>query len=120
MGTENLDKIFNPRRIALIGASDRENSVGVKLFRNLIGVGFKGVVYPVNPFRPTVQAISAYPNVTKIPRQVDLAIVATPAHTVPQIIEECGSVGVSGVVIIRAGFKEAGKEEAPKCYKKSI
>jgi len=110
VGTENLDKIFNPRRIAVIGASGRENSVGAKLLRNLIGVGYKGVVYPVNPFRPTVQGITAYPNIKRIPRKVELAIIATPAHTVPQIIEECGAVGVSGVVIVSAGFREAGEE----------
>ena len=110
VGTENLDKIFNPRRIAVIGASDRENSVGAGLLRNLIGVGYKGVVYPVNPFRPTVQGITAYPTIKRIPRQVDLAIIATPAHTVPQIIEECGTAGVSGIIIVSAGFKEAGKE----------
>jgi acetyltransferase len=110
VGTKNLDKIFNPRRIAVIGASGRENSVGAKLLRNLIGVGYNGVVYPVNPFSPTVQGITAYPNVRKIPRQIDLAIVATPAHTVPQIIEECGKVGVLGVIIVSAGFREAGKE----------
>jgi acetyltransferase len=110
VGTENLDKIFNPQRIAVIGASDRENSVGFRLLRNLIGVGYKGVVYPVNPFRPTVQGITAYPNIKRIPRQVDLALIATPAHTIPQIVEECGTAGVSGVIIISAGFKEAGKE----------
>lgn len=110
MGTENLDKIFNPRRIAVIGASDRESSLGAKLLRNLIGVGYRGVVYPVNPFRPTVQGITAYPSITKIPWQVDLAIIVTPAHTVPQIIEECGKAGVGGIIIISAGFKEAGKE----------
>jgi len=110
LGTENLDKIFNPRRIAVIGASNKENSVGAKLLRNLIGVGYNGVAYPVNPFRPTVQGIAAYPNIKRIPRQVDLAIIATPAHTVPQIIEECGTAGVSGVIIVSAGFKEAGEE----------
>ncbi len=110
MGVENLDSLFNPTRIAVIGASDRETSVGAKLLRNLIGVGYKGVVYPVNPFRPTVQGIAAYPAIERIPRQVDLAIIATPAHTVPQIVEECGRAGVSGLVIISAGFKEAGEE----------
>ena len=110
MGTENLDKIFNPRRIAVIGASDREKSVGARLLRNLIGVGYKGVVYPVNSFRPTVQGITAYPNIKRIPRQVDLAIIATPAHTIPQIIEECGTAGVSGIIIVSAGFREAGEE----------
>jgi len=110
VGTENLDKIFNPRRIAIIGASDRENSLGAKLLRNLIGVGYKGVVYPVNPFRLTVQGITAYPSITKIPWQVDLAIIATPAHTIPQIVEECGKAGVAGIIIVSAGFKETGKE----------
>ncbi len=110
MGTEKLDAIFNPRRIAIIGASDRERSIGAKLLRNLIGVGYKGVIYPVNPFRSTVQSITAYPSIKKIPWKVDLAVVATPAHTVPQIVEECGEAGVSGVIIISAGFKGCGKE----------
>ncbi|MFQ6067947.1 MAG: bifunctional acetate--CoA ligase family protein/GNAT family N-acetyltransferase [Candidatus Bathyarchaeia archaeon] len=110
MGVEKLDKLFNPRRIAVIGASDREGSVGAKLLRNLIGVGYKGAVYPVNPFRPIIQGITAYPTIERIPRQVDLAIVATPAHTVPQIVEECGRAGVSGLIIISAGFKETGEE----------
>jgi len=110
VGTENLDKIFNPKKIAVIGASDEEGSVGAKLIRNLVGVGYTGVVYPVNPFRPTVQGITAYPSVTKIPWQIDLAIIATPAHTVPQIVEECGKAGVAGAIIISAGFRETGKE----------
>lgn len=108
--TENLDKIFNPRRIAVIGASDKEGSVGARLLRNLVGVGYDGVVYPVNPFRSTVQGITAYPSITKIPWKVDLAIIATPAHTVPQVVEECGKAGVPGVIIISAGFGEAGKD----------
>jgi len=75
-----VDKIFNPSRIAVIGASDRETSVGAKVLRNLIGVGYKGLVYPVNPFRSTVQDITAYPSVSKIPWKVDLVIKATPAQ----------------------------------------
>ena len=110
MGTENLDKIFNPRRIAVIGASDREVSLGAKVLRNLIGVGYKGVVYPVNHFRSTVQGITAYPSILKIPWKVDLAIVATPAHTVPQVVDECGKAGVSGIIVMSAGFREAGPE----------
>ena len=110
MGTENLDRIFHPKRIAVIGASDREGSVGARLLRNLIGVGYNGAVYPVNPFRSTVQGITAYPSVTKIPWKLDLAIIATPAHTVPQIVEECGKAGVSGIILVSAGFREAGKE----------
>jgi len=110
IGVEKLDRLFNPRRIAVIGASNREGSLGAKLLRNLVGVGYKGAVYPVNPFHPIVQGITAYPTIERIPRQVDLVIVATPAHTIPQIVEECGRAGVSGVIIISAGFREAGGE----------
>ncbi|MEM2105039.1 MAG: bifunctional acetate--CoA ligase family protein/GNAT family N-acetyltransferase [Candidatus Bathyarchaeia archaeon] len=109
MGTENLDKIFNPKSVAVIGASDKEGSVGAKLLRNLVGVGYQGVVYPVNPFKSTVLGIKAYPSVLKIPWRVDLAIIATPAHTIPQIMEECGKAGVSGAIIISAIYKDAGK-----------
>jgi len=109
VGVENLNHIFNPKRIAVIGASDREGSLGSRIMRNLIGVGYKGAVYPVNPFRVTVQGITAYPSISRIPWRVDLAIIATPAHTVPQIVEECGKAGVLGIVIISAGFREAGE-----------
>jgi acetyltransferase len=112
LGIENLNRIFNPKRIAVIGASEREESVGVKVLRNLIGVGYEGAVFPVNPFRQTVQGITAYPSISKIPWKVDLAVIATPAHTVPQIVEECGKAGVSGIIIISAGFKEAGEAGA--------
>lgn len=109
MGTENLDKIFNPKSVAVIGASDKEGSVGARLLRNLVGVGYQGVVYPVNPFKATVLGIKAYPSVLKIPWHVDLAIIATPAHTIPQIMEECGKAGVSGAIIISAMYRERGK-----------
>jgi acetyltransferase len=112
LGIENLNRIFNPKRIAVIGASERKGSIGAKIFRNLIGVGYEGEVFPVNPFRQTVQGIPAYPRIDKIPLKVDLAVIATPAHTVPQIVEECGKAGVSGIVIISAGFKEAGEDGA--------
>lgn len=110
MGVENLDKLFNPKRVAVIGASEKEGSVGARLLRNLVGVGYKGAVYPVNPFRPVVQGITAYPSIERIPRQTDLAVIATPAHTIPQIVEECGKAGVPAIIIISAGFKEAGEE----------
>src|ERR1700690_2562048 len=110
MGIEKLNNLFNPKRIAVIGASDREGSIGAKILGNLIGVGFKGAVFPVNAFSDTVHGITAYPSVSKIPRVIDLAIIATPAHTVPQIMQECGEAGVSGIIICSAGFREVGKE----------
>lgn len=110
LSLRTLDKIFNPTSIAVIGASDRESSVGYRLFRNLIGVGYRGVVYPVNHKHPSIQGIEAYPSVDKLPRQVDLAIIATPAETVPGIVEQCGKAGIQGIIIVSAGFKEIGTE----------
>jgi len=110
VGIEGLDKIFNPKRIAIIGASNREGSVGFRLFHNLIEAGFRGFIYPVNPFSPSIQGVTAYPSIKKIPWQIDLAIIATPAHIVPQIIEECGENGVTGIIIVSSGFGEAGPQ----------
>jgi len=112
VGIENLNLIFNPQRIAVIGASEKEGSLGSKILRNLVGVGYKGMVFPVNPFRHSVQGIMAYPTVNKIPKKIDLAIIATPAHTIPQIVKECGEAGVSGIIITSAGFREIGEEGA--------
>ena len=109
MGIENLNYIFNPKRIAVVGASEKEGSIGAKIFSNLTGAGYTGTVFPVNPFRQTVQGIPAYPSVSKIPCQIDLAVIATPARTVPQVVEECGKAGVAGIIIISAGLKETGE-----------
>jgi acetyltransferase len=109
LGIENLNRLFNPKRIAVIGASEREGSIGAKILQNLTNSGYTGQVFPVTPFRQTVQGLTAYPHVGEVPAPVDLAIVATPAETVPSIVEECGASGVSGVIIVSAGFKEAGQ-----------
>ncbi|MCR4404930.1 MAG: bifunctional acetate--CoA ligase family protein/GNAT family N-acetyltransferase [Candidatus Acetothermia bacterium] len=110
MSTRNLEKIFAPKRIAVVGASDDPGSVGQTVLRNLIGSGFAGVVYPVNLKRESVMGIAAYPSLKEIPKQVDLAVIATPAQTVPDLIEECGQAGILGVIVISAGFKEIGEE----------
>ncbi len=109
LGTKNLNHIFNPTGIAVIGASEREGSVGAKILHNLLSSGYTGKIYPVNPYRETVQGVPAYPSMSKVPERVDLAIIATPAHLVPQIVEECGIAQTSGIVIVSAGFKEVGK-----------
>ncbi|MGB9861529.1 MAG: acetate--CoA ligase family protein, partial [Candidatus Bipolaricaulaceae bacterium] len=110
MSIRNLDKIFKPQRIAVVGASNNPASVGYTVLKNLIGSGFSGVVYPVNPRYEAVQGIHAYPDVKSLPRTPDLAIICTPAATVPDILEQCGEAGILGVIIISAGFKEAGEE----------
>ncbi len=105
-----LTAIFAPQNVAVIGASQREGSVGHTLLRNLIHTPFGGTVFPVNPKYSELQGIPAYPNVAAIPAQVDLAVIVTPARTVPAIVEECVAAGVKGAVIISAGFKEIGAE----------
>ncbi len=105
-----LDAIFSPRSVAVIGATEREGTVGRTLLWNLISNPFGGTVYPVNPKRQNVLGIRAYPSLSEIPEDVDLAVIATPAPTVPGIIRECIEEGVRGAVIISAGFKEIGEE----------
>ncbi len=110
MSIRNLDKIFNPRRVAVIGASDTPTSVGYTVLKNMVGSGFPGVVYPVNPKRESVQGIHAYKDIESIPHTPDLAVICTPAPTVPGIVRACGEAGTRGVVIISAGFREVGEE----------
>jgi acetyltransferase len=110
LSLRTLGKIFNPDSIAIIGASDEEGSVGYRLLRNLVGVGYRGVVYPINPNKPSVQGIQTYPSVAALPRQVDLAVIATRAKIVPDIVEQCGKAGIQGIIIVSAGFKETGEE----------
>jgi acetyltransferase len=107
---ENLDKIFQPSRVAVIGASDTRSSVGYTVLRNLVGSGFEGVVYPVNPKRESVQGIQAYRDIASLPHSPDLAVICTPAHTAPGIIRDCGEAGTRGIVLISAGFREIGEE----------
>jgi acetyltransferase len=107
---ENLHKIFNPYRVAVIGASDTPTSVGYTVLKNLVGSGFRGVVYPVNPKRESVQGIHAYKDVASLPHAPDLAVICTPARTVPGLVHDLGEVGTRGIVIISAGFRETGEE----------
>ena len=105
-----LDAIFKPQNVAVIGASERMGSVGRTVLWNLIRNPFGGTVFPVNPKRPSVLGIKAYPSITDVPERVDLAVVVTPAPTVPAVIRECAANGVEGAIIISAGFKEVGEE----------
>jgi acetyltransferase len=106
--TLNLDKIFNPQNVAIIGASDVEGSVGYALVKNFSQMGYSGKVYLVNIRTPEILGVKTYKKVDQIPEPVDLAIIATPDKTVPEVMEECGRAKVKGVIIISAGFKETG------------
>jgi acetyltransferase len=105
-----LDAIFSPKSVAVIGATETQGTVGRTVLWNLISNPFGGAVFPVNPKRPNVLGIKAYPKVTEVPEKVDLAVITTPASTVPEIIKECVDFGVKGVIVISAGFKETGPE----------
>ena len=109
-GRHPLDSLFRPRRVAVVGATEKPQSVGRTLLKNLIGSPFGGVVYPVNPSREHVLGISAFKSIKACPKQVDLAIVVTPAKTVPRVIEECVEQRVENAIIISAGFREVGEE----------
>ncbi|NJL82070.1 MAG: acetyl CoA synthetase subunit alpha, partial [Chloroflexaceae bacterium] len=104
-----LDGIFAPKSVAVIGATEKYGSVGRTLLWNLISNPFGGPVFPVNPKRDSVLGIKAYPSISAVPDPVELAVIATPAVGVPQIIEDCLQAGVKGAIIISAGFKEVGE-----------
>ncbi len=108
MGQHHLKPLFAPNSVAVFGASDRIDSVGQIVFQNMLQSGYHGALYPINPSHTEVQGCKAYASISEIPEPVELAVIATPAHTVPDIIEECGKHGVKSAVIITAGFGEAG------------
>ena len=106
----DMERMFNPKTVALVGATDKEGTVGEATLKNLLLGKGKHTIYPVNPAHETVAGLKCYPNIASVPEHIDLAVVATPAKSVPGIVEECGKAGVDGVVIISAGFREIGKE----------
>jgi acetyltransferase len=105
-----LAALFSPASVAVIGASEREGSVGRTVLWNLIRSPFGGTVYPVNPRHHSVLGVRACPGVSAIPEPVDLAVIATPAATVPDLIEECAAAGVRAAIVLSAGFREVGAE----------
>lgn len=112
MVTLNLEKIFSPKSVAVIGASDEVGSVGYALMKNFLDLSFEGKIYPVNVRKTEILGMKTYANVAQVPEPIDLAIIATPSRTVPDVLEECGKAGIFGVIIISAGFKEIGPEGA--------
>ena len=105
-----LNAMFAPRSVAVIGATDRPGTVGRTVLENLLHPGFQGKVFAVNAKREQVLGLKAYKSIRDIPERVDLAVIATPATTVPQLIGECVDAGARSAVVISAGFKERGAE----------
>ncbi|HMK95624.1 MAG TPA: GNAT family N-acetyltransferase [Candidatus Limnocylindrales bacterium] len=110
MVTRNLDRIFNPRSVAIIGASDVEGSVGYLIAKNFTRMGYAGKSYFVNIRKPEILGVKTYKSVDQISEPIDLAIIATPARTVQEVMEQCGRAHVKGVIIVSSGFKETGPE----------
>lgn len=109
MSTVNLHRIFNPDSIAVIGAGERFGSIGASIMSNLVNGGFTGRIFPVNPKYTDIMGIRCVPDVTDIGFDVDMAVIATPIHTVPVIVGSCADAGLAGAVVISSGGREIGK-----------
>jgi acetyltransferase len=110
MGLHNLDRIFDPRSVAVIGASAKPGSIGNALMENLVQGGFKGGIIPVNPRYTELYGLKTYPSLSDADGEPDLVVIATPIHTVPGIVRECVERGAAGAIIISAGGKESGEQ----------
>ncbi|MCL2829781.1 MAG: bifunctional acetate--CoA ligase family protein/GNAT family N-acetyltransferase [Betaproteobacteria bacterium] len=106
--THYLTTLFEPKSVAVIGASERENSVGGILFKNILDSGFKGRLYPINPKHKTIQGAETYASIEEIGARVELAVIATRPQMVPPLVEQCGRSGIKNVIVITSGFAEAG------------
>ena len=108
----SLDVFFNPRNVAVIGATDKAGSVGRIILSNLLAAPFGGSIFPVNPRHQNLLGQRTWPGIADVPAQLDLAVIVTPAGTVPDVIRQCAAAGVRGAVVISAGFRETGPEGA--------
>ena len=108
MSIQNLENIFKPQSVAVVGASERPESIGRSVMNNLMQGGFKGEIIPINPGHKTIFGLQAYHSVDRVKSAVDLAIIATPIAGVPDIIRECVRSRVAGAIVLSAGGKEIG------------
>lgn len=108
--SRDLSKLFNPKSIAVVGASQFPEKVGAIALKNIILSGYQGHIYPVNPSISNVGSLKFYPSLSSLPEIPDLVVIAIPAKLVTNVLEECGFLGIKNVVIFSAGFKETGKD----------
>ncbi|MEI6899623.1 MAG: acetate--CoA ligase family protein [Bacteroidota bacterium] len=107
---DQLDPLFKPRAVALIGASQKELSIGNVIIKNLLHYNFRGPVYPINPKVDEIRGLKAYPSVLDIPGEVDLVHIVVPPKSVPEEVENCGKKGIKAIIINTSGFSEMGEE----------
>ncbi|MBN2305873.1 MAG: CoA-binding protein, partial [Anaerolineae bacterium] len=112
MTSSTLNNFFNPRGVAVIGASRDPNKLGSGVLRHLQTDRYPGALYPVNPGAEAIRGLPAYASILDVPDPLDLAVIAIPARFVPPALEDCGRRGVPGVIIISGGFGELGPEGA--------
>jgi acetyltransferase len=105
MSVENLDKIFQPKSIAVVGASERKGIVGAVLMRNLLEYGFSGEIHPINPNHKKIGKLPAWPSIRDLKAPVDLAVIATPTRSAPQIVKECVDLGRSNPNLPARGLR---------------
>jgi acetyltransferase len=105
----SLKSFFNPKSVAIVGASSQKGKVGYEILKNMIDAGYKGKIFPINPKSATIEGLPCLPDLAAVGRVPDLVIIIVPAKIVPAVMQQCAQVGVKSVVIITAGFKEIGK-----------
>ncbi len=106
----SLESFFNPKSVAIVGASSQKGKVGYEILKNMIDAGYEGKIFPINPKSETIEGLRCYADLAAVGQTPDLVIIIVPAKIVPAIMQQCVQVGVKSVVIITAGFKEVGKE----------
>ncbi|MBN2316464.1 MAG: CoA-binding protein, partial [Sedimentisphaerales bacterium] len=106
----SLEHFFNPKSVAIVGASHTKGKVGYEILKNMIDASYPGKIFPINPKAQTIEGLKCFPDLKSIGQKPDLVIVIVPAKIVPSIMQQCADVGTKSVIIITAGFKEIGKE----------
>ncbi|MGD9039374.1 MAG: CoA-binding protein, partial [Desulfobacteraceae bacterium] len=110
MSIYNLEKIFEPNSVAIIGASEKKGTIGHSLIKNLMEGNYQGKIYPINPKYESIKNLPSFPSILATGQLIDLAVIATPIAQVPSIIRECVRANVSGTIVISAGGKEIGSK----------
>ncbi len=106
----SMARLFEPRSVAVIGASRERGKIGAEILHNVLSAGFRGTIFPINPSASEIEGVPCYARLADVPGPVDVAIISVPAAAVPAAIDDCAAKGVKGVVVITAGFSETGEE----------
>ncbi len=111
MDLKQMNRLFKPQSIAVVGASNQVGKIGHTVVKNLLESQYDGKIYPINPKDAEVQGLKAYKSVLEVPEDIDSAVITVPASLVEQVVEECGKKGIGGLIIITSGFSEVGNRD---------